>query len=190
MANIDAPFGARIIGSNGGTYNGRIERFAIPATDGTATFLGDLVKLAGSATAEGVPTIAQVTAGDTPVGIVVGFEVDGDNLTQQYRPASTLRYALVNTDPNVIFIMQEDSVTSTLAATDVGNNIDVVVGTGSTTSGLSAMELDSDTVDTTATLVVNVLGLSQEPDNAIGDQAVYVCTFNVHQHGSVGTLGL
>lgn len=190
MANRDAPFGVRGVGTQTGTHNGQLTRMYIPATDGTAVFVGDLVKLAGSADAEGVPSIAQSTAGDTPCGFVVGFEPDGDDLTNQYRLASTARYALVNTDPNARIQVQEDSDTSTLAATNGGQNIDVVVGAGSTVSGLSGMELDSDTANTTSTLVLRIERLAPKEDNEIGTNAIWECSFNVHQFGSVGTTGV
>jgi hypothetical protein len=190
MANADKPSGCRVVGSKSGYHEGQLTRMAILAADGTATFVNDIVKLSGTSDANGVPSIAQAAAGDTPVGIIVSFEVDGSNLELKHREASTLRYALVNTDPNVLFEIQEDSVGNSMPITDVGSNADVIVGTGSSISGLSAMELDSTTAATTATLVVAIESLVQREDNAIGNQAKWLCSFNVHQYGSVGVLGL
>jgi hypothetical protein len=112
---------------------------------------------------------------------VVGFEPNRDDLTKQYRPASTARYVYVNTDPYAVYAIQEDSDTSTLAAADVGNNCDIVVGTGSTTTGMSAMEVDSSTKNTT-TAQVRLLALSQKSDNAIGTNAEWEVMINEHEY--------
>ena len=192
MANSNIPFGAKPIGQNGGAYNGQLTRYCIPASDSVVHAVGDIVKLAGGADADGVATVTRVAATDTPVGIIVGFDWPDrtyENLPD-YRPASTLVYALVADDPNVQFIIQEDSDSSTLAAADVGLNADVVVANANSTTGASQIELDSSTVAATATLVCNVKRIYQTPDNTIGDNATWVCGFNVHQFGSVGTLGL
>lgn len=190
MANIDAPSGCRVVGSKSGYHEGQLTRMVFLAADTTASFVGDLVKNSGTADANGVPSIAQCAAGDTPIGIVVAMEPYPQNLELKHRQASTLRYALVNTDPNVLFEIQEDSVGGALAITNVGQNANVVVGAGSTTSGLSAMELDSNTAATTSTLVLHIEGLQQRPDNAIGTNAKWLCSFNVHQNKGVGIAGV
>lgn len=192
MANSNAPFGAKPVGQNGGAYNGQINRYYIPSTDSTITAVGDIVKLAGSADSDGIATVTRAAAGDTPVGIVVGFDWQDrtyENLPD-YRPASVAAYVLVADDPNVNFIIQEDSDGGALAATNVGQNADIVVANANSTTGQSQVELDSSTAATTSTLVVNIKSLYQTSDNAIGANAVWLCGFNVHQFGSVGTAGV
>ena len=79
-----------------------------------------------------------------------------------------------------IFEIQEDSVVATLAATNVGQNADIVVGAGSTVSGLSGMELDSDSaVATTAQLRIH--SLERRPDNEIGANANWLVIINEHE---------
>lgn len=187
MANEDKPSGARVIGDHSGFYEGQLTKMFIPATDATATYINDIVKIAGSADANGVATVAQVAAGDTPCGIIVGMEPDYTNLELKYRTASTARYVWVNTDPNVLFEIQ---ASTTFAAANVGLNADVVVAAGSALSGLSGMELDSTTILATATLVLAIEGITQREDNEIANNAKVLCSFNVHQYGSVGVLGL
>jgi hypothetical protein len=61
-------------------------------------------------------------------------------------------------DPNQLFLIQCDEG---FVAADVGKNADVVGTGGSTTSGISTMELDSSTLATSAALnlkVVDVYG--------------------------------
>lgn len=185
MANSDAAFGLIPVCDFGGApYNGGANRYFVPSTDGTAIFVGDAVKLAGSADADGVPTIAQAAAGDTITGVVVAFDpvegagADGRDSTI-HRAASTARYAWVVDDPNILFLCQEDSEGGALAAADVGNNADLIVGTGSSTTGRSAMEIDSSTKATT-TAQVRVVRLWNSPDNEIGAQAKWLVRIVEH----------
>ena len=181
MANADNPSGARPIRHlTGAPYNGQSNRYCLPAADGTATYIHDLVKFGGTADADGIPTIAQAAAGDALlVGAVVGLEVSPTDLTLMYRSASTLRYAMVSDSPDIIYEMQEDSVGGALAATDVGENCDIIVAAGSATSGVSAMELDSSTHATT-TAQMRVIRLVQRADNAIGTNAKWEVLINEH----------
>lgn len=184
MANTDRPNGLRPVRHlNGSPWNGAVRRCYVPSSDGTAIFVGDAVKSAGSADADGVPTVAQAAAGNAIRGVVTGIEVLGSDLETLYRAASTARYVYVCEDPDVVFEIQEDSVGGALAATDVGNNADIVVGSGSTTSGASGMELDSSTKATTAAQL-NILALVQRPDNEIGTNAKWEVFINEHEFGS------
>jgi len=192
MANQDAPFGAYPVNQNGGVYNGQINKYYIPASDATVMAKGDIVKLAGSGDTDGVASVTRAAAGDTPVGIIVGFEwpTRAEENLPNYKPASTETYALVADDPNVQFIIQEDSDGGALAVTDIGLNADIVVANANSTTGRSQVELDSSTAATTSTLVLNIKSLYQTDDNEVGDNAVWLCGFNVHQFGSVGTDGV
>lgn len=181
MANSDTPFGARpVYNGNGTPYTGNSILCAIPATDGTATFVGDFVKLAGSADATtGVPTVAQAAATDALFGVIVGFEPNRDNLALNYRVASTLRYCYVCADKGVMYEMQEDSVGNNLAVTEVGLGCDIVVGSGNTVTGASGMEIDSSDTATAAGQV-RIMGLVRRPDNAIGANAKWLVVINEH----------
>lgn len=191
MPNVDRPFGLKPVQHlDGSPFNGKVEMMLLPSGDGTATFIGDAVKSGGTAGAagtrvngidvEGMATIAQAAAGDTVVGVVVGFLPNFSDLSVKHRVASTNRIALVATSPDIIFEIQEDSDGEDLAATAVGGNADLVVGSGSATTGVSAMELDSSSkVATTAQL--RILGLVQRPDNAIGSQAKWLVIINEHE---------
>jgi hypothetical protein len=183
MANADAPFGARPVRHmNGSPYNGATMRCFVPASDGTALFIGDAVKSAGSADADGVPTAIRAAAGNTILGIVVSFEADSDNLSLKHREASTARYVNVCTSPDVIFEIQEDADGGALAATEIGNNADVIYTvSGSTTSGRSGMELDSSDAST-STAQLRILRLVPRADNEIGANGVYEVLINEHEY--------
>jgi hypothetical protein len=189
MANTDGAFGFRPVRYlSGNPWNGAFNWYYIPATDGTATFIGDAVKSAGSGDTLGIyPTVAQAAATNAIRGVVIGFAdqpymaFDRTNLSRKYRPASTAMYAAVIDDPNVIFEIQEDSDGGALAATEINNNMDIVVGTGNTTTGISAMELDSSDAKT-ATAQIRVLGLAPWVEgNEIGEYAKWLVLINEHE---------
>jgi len=89
-------------------------------------------------------------------------------------------------DPNQLFIIQNDG---TSAAANYGKNADVVMGTGSTTTGVSGMELSTSTIANTAALNVKIVGLWDVPNNAVGANAVVVVKINEHLYGSAGVAG-
>ena len=183
MANSDAPMGLRPVRYlSGAPYNGAVNKYFVPSTDNTAIYIGGLVKLAGSADADGIATVTgNVSTGNPVVGVVVGVVPDtADSL--RYRAASTARYVLVADDPNLVFEVQEDGA---VAATAVGATCTLTGFTsGSTVTGLSAIELDSSEISETtdADDDVRIVGLVQRPDNAIGTNAKWHVRLNVHQY--------
>ena len=190
MANTDTPKGLKPSRYQGGAcYTGAANRYYMPASDATAAYLGGLVKLGGGADANGVPSVTgNVSAGDVVVGVIVGFDpdngagADGRDSTI-YRAASTERYVLVADEPNLLFEVQEDGDTTPIAAASVGLNASLTGFTsGSTITGFSAIEIDSDTVNTTATLDVSIHRLAQSPDNEIGEFADWLVRLNNHQY--------
>lgn len=180
MANVSRVCGARPVKHiSGSPYNGQPNKYFIPSTDSTATFIGDFIKSAGSADADGIPTIAQAAAGDTIRGVVVGFIPDTAD-SPIYRVASTNRYALVVDDPDIIFEIQEDSGGAATALIDVGENADIVVAAGSTVTGTSGMQLDSST-HTASTAQLRIYGFAQRADNAQGTNAKLLVLINEHE---------
>lgn len=161
----------------------RIEEFVLLAADGTATFVGDLVKLSGTGHTDGTPAIAQAAAGDAAIGVVVGFAPDPTNLNLMYRTASTLRRAFVVTSPDTVYEIQEDNVGSDMAVTDIGKCGDVAVAAGSTTTGASGMTLDSSNVAAVdAGGQLRVLRLVPREDNEIGTAAKWEVIIAEHSY--------
>ena len=79
---------------------------------------------------------------------------------RNYFPASLSpgdAIAFVADDPDQLFIAQQDSVGSNLVAADLNLNANLVFGAGSTTTGISGVEIDSSTGATTATHQVRLL---------------------------------
>jgi hypothetical protein len=114
---------------------------------------------------------------------VVGFLPKQSDLSILYREASTNRIALVVDSPDVVFEVQESASTdaSSIAATKVGNNFDIVYTAGSTASGRSAVTLDSSDSSGTSTAGLRLLGLRKKPGNAMGAYAVWEVVINEHE---------
>lgn len=193
MANVSRINGFRPIKSLLGEYDAPANLYFLPSGNGTATFIGDLVKAdatgdtaAAGGKALGVQSVIQAAATDAVIGVIVGFAIDPTALnTPQYRAASTGRYCYVVDDPNALFEVQEDAVGGALTAADVGLNASVIVGSGSTTTGASAMQLDSNTAATDATLTLRIMGFTQRVDNEVGSaNAKVIVKLNNHQLGS------
>jgi len=188
MANADIARGFVPVNALGANYCGALTRYFIPAADSTAMAVGDMVRYAGSADADGVPTCVRAAAAQAVVGVIVGFEADRPSENDTHRTASTARYALVADDPGQLFVGQQDG---TITAADIGLNADIVVAAGDTTNGLSGMEIDTSTKNTTATLQVKVVSVDLRPDNEIGLNTDCIVKINNHQHGShTGTAGV
>lgn len=184
MANSDNAKGLRPVRYQGGAaYTGAANRYYVPASDGTAIYLGGLVKPAGSADANGVMSVTgNVATGNAVLGVVVGVEPVTAESTI-YRVASTARYVLVADDPNLVFEIQDDSVGGALAAANVGNTADLTGFTsGSTATGASSIEIDSSTATASGdgTEDVLILGLVQRGDNEIGTNAKWLVRLNNH----------
>ena len=182
MANPNIVNGFKPVRHKDGTpYAGQHNLYYIPAADGTAIFIGDIVKHAGTSGAaatrvdgvdvEGMPAVIQAAAGDSSlVGVVVGFYPRPDALGTRHRPASTAMIAMVADDRSLIFEVQEDSDTCTISAAEVGLNFDFIVAAGDADSGASGMEIDS-SVEGTGTANLRLLRLVPRPGNAIGSNA-------------------
>lgn len=188
MANVDAPFGLRPVGYlNGAPFSGQARKYYVPASDGTALYIGDPVKLGGSADTLGrYASVTKASAGNAFIGVVVGFDpVEGAGASQQnstiYRSASTERYVYVADDPSLIFEIQEISGGTALTAAAVGLNASFADGGGSTSTGFSGIELDNATEATTNTLDFQLLGVSSRAGNALGEHCVWLVRLNNHQ---------
>ena len=155
-------------------------------------FLNDPVLKAGSANtskvnngAEGyiagiLPDVAVATAASQISGVMVGKEVNANDITI-YSQASTADVVQICDDPFVEFIVQEDSDAGALAATDVGQNAEMIfTHAGDSTTGLSGAELDSSSAAGTAGLALRIIALAPIHGNVIGTNAKWVVQINDH----------
>ena len=209
MANADTPFGLRPVRHrNGAAYNGAVNHYYLPSTYAVAMFIGDPVIKTGTSntafvSAAGVgdfaigtlPEINKATAGDTNriTGVIVGFAPLPANLTQQYNPASTERVALVCDDPDVIFQIQADGA---IPAASIGlNAVLIYTHSGSTTSGLSGVELDT-TSDAPAAdasnqlLILRAANVSDNDTTLTHAKVEVLINQHTENQGTVGTAGV
>ena len=183
MANVDRPNGLQPYkDAYGNPYNGQHVAMFCDAN----LFLGDLVITDADGNL-GYQSCARATGttDGTALGVVVGWEVQPDNLSDLYYRASTVYKVYICTDPNVSYVIQGDGAgTISIDATDVGLNADLVIAAGSTTTGASNMELDESTTGATAIATpLHILGLLDAPDNEFGvaNQKVIV-KLNMHAY--------
>lgn len=178
----------------GSPYNGQVTMYTIVAADGTAVYVGDPVKLSGTADSGygDKPSVALAAAGDAIVGVVVGFlpNYSDLNITGQYRAASTLRYALVADQPDLIFEAETSNGTPTIL--DVSLNVNHAVGTPSTTMARSGASVDMGTKATTAALTFKIVGFVPRDDNdpAAASAKVLVKVNNHQLSSGTGAAGV
>lgn len=195
MANVDKPSGLKPLRHlNGNPWNGMVNIYYHSASDSVAIFRGDLVQADATnyETTGKYPTVKQHVAGqEDNIGVAIGFgdtpqlALRNTNLNlAQYCPASTAVYIAVVDDPSVVFEVQEDSVGGANTADQVGFFADVVVGSGNTTTGNSAMELDSNTASQATASTLRMLRIVDREDNALGTNAKWEVLINEHLYNN------
>jgi len=167
--------------------------YYIAASDGHAYAAGDPVVLAGSASSLGVPSIVLASAGATDkiTGVFMGAGlVEGGpyldptnlNTTVIASTHTSAYYAYVIDDPYVIFEIQEGDDGSALAATDVGANANLELGTNNGyVSGWMVSEIG---VTSDATFQLQLLGLARRPNNVFGAYAKWLVRINTHTYNA------
>jgi hypothetical protein len=159
MANVDRPFGLRPVRyRSGAPYNGATTPCYINASyNSGGLFIGDpVVRVAGGSNAAAVvapgagkfaigtlPEVEKAAAGDANrvSGVIVSFSPLPTDLNKNYNPTSTQRVANVCMDPDVVFEIQADGA---IPAASIGlNAVFIYTHSGSTTTGLSGVELDT-----------------------------------------------
>ncbi len=157
MTTSNTPFGLRY-------HSGPIQLIKVDITSSYATALykGDCLAVVTAGTYE------RHTPGSGISGVAWAFE-RSDGMMVSYVPASDTTYtydAYINIHPDTLYICQEDGDTTALALTDIGNNCNLIyTETASTTTGNSAMELDSSSKATTTTLDCALIGLADYTEN-------------------------
>lgn len=172
MANTNAPFGFRQVKGTGSvpTYEQSVRK--IKSDNTTAIFYGDAV----------IPLttgyIGQATAGTVRVeGIFVGCKYlsvsQKRTVWSNFWPGADANgdvEAYIIDDPNAQFVVQSSDTSGTAAITfaNIGEYINIAVGTGNTATGISGMTVDQDTLGTTVTLPFRIVGLVENPPGANG----------------------
>ena len=190
MANVDKPFGLRALGNLSATGSQKQFGYQIADNQAGAIFQGDLVTLKDGFILQFDPSSHTAAVGVFN-GVFYTDPTTGKPTFKNFYPGSvnittgTIQADVLD-DPNQLFIIQSDE---DIEQADFGKNADVVVGSGSTTTGLSAMELDSSDIGTGAAKNLKLVGIYDTPGNALGNFCQVVVKINEHLYGSAGVAG-
>jgi hypothetical protein len=180
MANINGAFGLRPIAKMGQNANSTgATEYRIASTNTNAIYQGSpVIPLAA-----GVIDIVGAAAGGTVglLGVFWGCEyvssVTGEKVFSNYWPGSGADSnhpvkAFVYDDPAQLFVISTSNVvagfdTEAEVRTAVFSNANFATATsGSTVSGISSATLDLNTIATTNTLNLRIMGIKDDPENA------------------------
>ena len=188
MANVDKAFGLRPLGNLSAT--GAQKQFAYEIADNQsgAIYQGDLVTLSG-----GYVVKYDSTLHTAALGVFNGCNyidpTSGKPTWKNYYPGSVnitagVISAEVVDDPSKLFLIQADE---DVVQADIGLNANIAYTAGSSTTGLSATELDSSTIANTETLALKIVGFYNAPNNTRAENHVdVVVKINTHLYGSTG----
>ena len=167
MANVAEKFGLRPYRKLDGTpLVGAQNRYTIASGHTTAIFQGDMVIPLASG------NIDRHTAGNGTaiLGVFNGcFYTDPTTQKPTYKNyypggvAASDITAFVVDDPDAVFLVDSDS---TFTRANLFSNYDVTNTTGVTQTGISKCQLDHSSGDTTNTLPIQAIDISQDPDNS------------------------
>ena len=186
MANVDRPCGLRPIGTiNGSPWNANVRARPVDASNSTAIFVGDAIILED----DGNVAPYTGTGGGNLLGVCVGVVVSRAVAATEhpgYLPATTAGTILVVEGPDTLFEIQDDGEAVPTTAI-IGTNGDVQATAGSTTTGMSAHELDMGTVTTldasAATAQLRVVDYMHREDNdPAAVNAKWIVRINEHTH--------
>ena len=149
MANVDRPHGFLAIGTLNGA-DPAVRFFVKAAADATLLGIGDFVEITGA-----LNTVGRAETGDDILGSTTAYGAASKLTDQPVNPAFA----------DTIFEGQETGTAATLGTASEGLNANFVVADANSTTGISQMEIDSDTEATTATLDLKLWKVAPYADN-------------------------
>jgi hypothetical protein len=198
---VSAPYGLRAINRvDGLPYAGAIRQIPIASTYNTPIYYGDIVRIAAGGTIQKstVTTDATTAAANNTVGVFVGCSyTNGQSQPVQgqfYQSNTTNQSAVayVIDDPLALFKVAVTYSNGTMYYVNqsiVGTNMAVVQGTGSNTTGDSAVSVYATNAQgNAAALPVRVIAVV--PDTAINTSAYteVLVKINNHQYNNAAAL--
>lgn len=191
MANSDRPRGLTPVGTmNGSPWTGKLKLYECDASAANI-FPGDLVTREADGKIKAVTSAADTNMLGACVAVLEHHPGKTNGTTDhslstgalsniKYHATGATGVILVAVGPDVLYEAQEDGDTSTIALADVGANVDATLTVGSTTTGRSLMELDSDTVVAT-TAMLRIVEMVDAPDNELGSTGCrWIVRLNEH----------
>ncbi len=178
MANVNAPFGGRLINTLvAASFNSKLHTYTTSSSDATPIFVGDFVRMTNVTDAYGTPYITQANATDLDiVGVAVSMKNPATQESRIYRAANEVLEIHVIDDPLAEFEMQ---VSGNVTTASIGKTANLLVGAGSTLTGMSAMQINVSTVGTGSQLLI--IGMLARADNTLGTYAKVRITILAHK---------
>ena len=199
---VSAPYGLKPINRvDGMPYAGAIRHVPIASTYNTAIYNGDIVRIAAGGTIEKstVTTDATTAAANNTYGVFVGVQyvnTQSQTVRAQYYPgnaAATSAVAYVVDDPMAAFKVavtySGNATVTTVNESIVGTNVPARQGTGSTTTGDSAVSVYATNAQgNAAALPLRVVAVV--PETATGANAFTEVIVKFNNPQILGTTGL
>ncbi len=179
MANRNTPFGGKTANTLiSADYNAKTRTYYTSSADTTLLFVGDLVRMLGTTTSEGIPYVTAITADSTDIlGIVVAIKNIYTKENQLYRDSKDVLEIEVVDDPYAEYDIQ---VNGNVTTTSVGKIANVVIGAGNTLTGLSGMQLDAATIGTG--IQIQIIGIVPNGENTLGLYTKVRCITMTHKY--------
>jgi len=189
MANVDRPNGFRPVKTLSGAPINSTLRF-VGVADAADIFVGDALELASG-------LAARLTVEDECVGVAAGFgkiSKGEQNFSGPYNPDTLMtRYyddsASTHTEWGVWYYPVDDmifeaQVDDTAETGVVGEAYDIIVGSGSTTTGLSDMEINGDALTNDGDVVIVEIPNLPDNDHTLAFGRYWV-KFTTHEFAAV-----
>lgn len=180
MSSTSQPFGLRPAYSPSGVI--RPTAYTIASAYGSNILQNQPVKIGTDG------TLQAAAIGDRFIGSFQGVEftdTDGRRRVSNKWTASTSATEIVayaTLDPSIVFEIQANG---SIAVSDIGSQADyTTITAGSTTTGLSAVMLDTATLTNSGNASLRIIGIAPGPDNAAGDSFTVV-QVQVSEHQNV-----
>jgi hypothetical protein len=199
---VSAPYGLVAINRvDGMPYAGAIRQLPIASTLATAIYDGDIVNIAAGGTIQkSTVTVDSTTAAaNYTSGVFVGCQyvnTQGQTVQAQYYPgnaAATSAVAYVVDDPLALFKVavtySGNTTVTTVNQSIIGTNMSVRQGTGSTTTGDSAVSVYATNAQgNAAALPVRVIAVVPETASSAGNYTEVLVKINNHQYNTASAL--
>ena len=164
--------GFKYTGSLSDNSCGKLRTYAVPSSHASLIASGDVVRVTGTAAADGLPQVDVATATQSVTGVVSGISPNfaTENFTDVSLAASTAGSLQVIVDPHAEY--EADVSNGPLLVADVGLNVDLVATAATASGGLTAsnMTVNATGKATTATLPFRVTALLVGSDGVLGSR--------------------
>lgn len=190
MSATSTPYGLQPWHLDGGAPLGLLQEFTLTTNTATAFYEGDLVNMGAGVLTPIAATPTTTRNGNTPWGVFVGvdyYNAQGQLINANTFPANG--YTSFNaygpilmhiaSNPDLRFRVQADGAVATTA---IGKNAGLK-NFGGNAFGISTVQLDSASVNTTNTLGVKIVNIAPGPGNLPGDaytDVIVIWNQNVH----------